>query len=382
LTLTACNRAADARPGQVPDEGGAWQVRPHAFPASDEWRSGPTILLPDPAGCFIALGAANDGYGLRTGYWQATGDCTQPRQAGPSRRPLTDGLPSPDEGTIPAAVRLPDGQVLLASRHTFHGDAYAYDTALLRGNATDGFQEVARFETATPRESHIGPHGLAVASGRVVAIGQKDGVATVWTAGLDAKHWSESPVPLAADASFSGVAAGPDGNVVIFGSRAPGVMYTWVSKDAGRSWRAWPMFPSEPGRSYHLYHLVATGSEYVALGSDTGDIHSPAVVLTSPDGIAWTPDDRPKAAGMKHVSAATALPDGSLLVTAYAGTAHAKTLDDECAMAWRYAAGRWSVGENLGCHGAPDAVVAMRDGRIAAAHGTSLFVRTALPWRS
>src|SRR5215471_14078728 len=76
FTLTACNQQANA-------QSNAWQVIPHAFAATDEWRSGPKILLPDQGGCFLALGGASDGYGLRTGYWQATGDCTHPHQVGP-----------------------------------------------------------------------------------------------------------------------------------------------------------------------------------------------------------------------------------------------------------------------------------------------------------
>ena len=372
LLAAGCNRAADGTPDRGPGPGSAWRVRPHAFPAAFEWQSGPRILLTEPnGGCYLALGEDSDGHGMRSGYWRASGDCTRPTRVGPSARPLADGLPSQDTNSITDAVRLPDGDALLIARHTFHNDAYAYETEIRRGNPTDGWHTVAQFQTDSPRESHIGPRALVAVDGRFVAIGQKESAAMVWIS-TDGIRWREVAVP-DVTASFAAIASGPDGRLVILGTAGAGAASSWVSTDQGASWRAYPI--AERGTA-RLSTLVHAGSRFVALGTDDrGDLRGPAAMYTSPDGVTWTRDTSAAQAGVHAIVKALALPDGSLLAPADAGATNgaAKGGDNECAKVWRYHDGRWDA-EDVGCYGIPDALAVLPDGRIAAAHWTTLYL--------
>jgi hypothetical protein len=386
LLATGCNRAADARPGNVPSGASTWQIMPRAFPARFDWQSGPRVLLADPAGgCFLGYGAESDGYGLRPGYWRADGDCTRPQGRPAPSGPPPDGPAGEDRYVILGAVPVSGGDSVLIARNTYHNDAYGFDTDVLRGNWRQGWQPIAQFGTDGSRESHHGPHLIAAWRDRLVAAGQEESAAAVWTSADGGVTWQQVTLPAAGpgtQARFQAMVTGPDGRLVLLGLRADhdsGVgdappAFSWVSTDGGTTWRVYPL--SEPGVA-SLSQLVSTGTGFVALGNGQDDARQPTVGYTSPDGVVWTRDDRAGRSGMRGLVAAVGLPDDTLLAMTGTGVNHDGKQagnDTECARAWRYAAGKWTV-EDLGCAGTPNALVALPDGRIAAARGTTLYLR-------
>jgi hypothetical protein len=123
---------------------------------------------------------------------------------------------------------------------------------------------------------------------------------------------------------------------------------------------------------------VHDGERFVALGGANGDVRGPALVLTSTDGRTWRQDDA--GADTRMITAATVLPGGDLL--AVSSTGEERESDEsggtrECASAWLATRdGRWTS-EDLGCHGVPTSLAVLADGRVAAVHWTTLFLRKA-----
>jgi hypothetical protein len=79
--------------------------------------------------------------------------------------------------------------------------------------------------------------------------------------------------------------------------------------------------------------------------------------------------------GARAFGAAMALPDGDLVAAASAGSSTGPDRDQQCATAWhRDVAGHWTQ-ERLGCHGVPDTMTVLSDGRIAAAFWSTLWIR-------
>jgi photosystem II stability/assembly factor-like uncharacterized protein len=158
--------------------------------------------------------------------------------------------------------------------------------------------------------------------------------------------------------------------VIIGAASAPGgpQKVAWLSDDQGRTWRRVEHVLAGDSQ---LYALVYANDQFVLLGSSTGELRSPAAVFASPDGERWTRVDAP---GVRHLSEAIALPNGHLLAVAGNGV-NSERPDEYCAVAWLWDGARWQA-EEMGCHGIPESLVVLRDGRVAAVYGSTLYLRT------
>lgn len=85
----------------------------------------------------------------------------------------------------------------------------------------------------------------------------------------------------------------PNRDALLGIARAPGMLVTvgefgniLNSTDGGNTWNS-----ATSGVTDHLYDVTWTGSQYVAVGGGTGA--GPSLVVTSPDGINWTPRTLP-----------------------------------------------------------------------------------------
>jgi hypothetical protein len=377
--VLARDGAVGGRPDRA-DGAGPWRIVRQAFPVDDAWMGGPQVIVADPAGCFTGFGRD----GLATAYWVGEGDCTRARVVTPERRPIGDSLPSEDRNAVLAAVPGGGGGYLALTRHTFHGDAYAYETAVLRGDGTpESWRRVAEFEAGPGEDhlaSHVGPNALAVTKDGYVAVGRHNERALAWlSAGGDTWRPVELPTEGAERAAVTTVAAAPDGRLVAMGTSAAGGQYgitTWVSTDGGRAWRRGTV--PDLGGDPQIRTLVHDGDRFVALGGAEGDTRGSALVLTSRDGLAWRRDDAAARADARMITAAVVLPGGDLI--AVSSTGEERESDEaggtrECASAWLVTrAGGWTP-EDLGCHGVPTSLAVLADGRVAAVHWTTLFLR-------
>ncbi|GIF45953.1 BNR repeat protein [Asanoa ferruginea] len=371
--------ATRGRPDRA-DGVGNWRAVHSAFAVDDDWMGGPQVLVADPDGCYAGFGRD----GLSTGYWVGEGDCLRSTVVTPKRFTGGDSLPGEDRNSVLSAVPAHGGGYLAITKHTFHGDAYAYNTAILRGDGTpDGWRTVAQFDAdkgEDPFASHVGPLSLAATETGYVAVGRHNDRTLAWLS-TNGEQWRAVDLPTPPRARSTGVnsvAAAPDGRLVAIGTSAERdqhyTVVTWVSTDGGRKWRLATV--PDLGGDPQLAVLLHDGHRFVALGGADGDIRGAALVLTSADGTAWQRED-PDA---RMLTAATALPDGT--VVAVGSTGEERDSDEaggtrECAAAWlRSDAGTWTR-EELGCDGVPTSLVRLRDGRVAAVHWTTLFVRRA-----
>jgi len=371
--------ATGRRPDRI-DGDGPWRVVRQAFEVKSEWMGGPQVIVADPEACFTGFGRD----GLSTAYWVGEGECTTARVVSP--KPFTggDSLPSEDRNSIMTAVPARNGGYLALTRHTYHGDAYAYSTAVLHGDGTpDGWRTVARFEAGENEDSkasHIGPQSLAVTKNGYVAVGRHNERALAWLSdyGTTWRPVNLPPAEGASSTSVTSVAAAPDGRLVAMGTSArpnePYTLKSWVSKDGGRTWRHGTV--PDIGGSPQVHALLHDGKRFVALGGTDGDIRGPALVLTSTDGRTWQQDDA--GTDTRMITAATVVPGEGLL--AVSSTGEERESDEsggtrECASAWLATRdGTWT-GVDLGCHGVPTSLAVLADGRVAAVHWTTLFLR-------
>lgn len=363
-------RVSTASPGRAADR--AWRVLPGAFPVDDDWMSGPRLLVPSPSGCFVGLGTDSNyaGTGKIPAYWQAAGDCTKPQRIGGKDRPVGDGLPSEDRSTVMAAVPAHGGGYLAVGRHIYHGDAYAYDSQVYRGEP-GSWRRIAEFRTGTPTSSHIGPAALVTIKGGYLAVGHRERTAVAWTS-ADGIRWREVLLPGAGEATVKTVTAGPDGRLVAVGDRGYARPAGWVSTDGGAHWQAANM--PKTGGTPQLWTVVHDGQQYMALGGVDGEQRAAALVLISYDGLTWHRDDTAANAGARLMTAAVALPDGTVYAAAGTGP-NAQMPNEQCAVVWRWDGQRW-VAEDLGCHGIPTSFAPLGDGGVAAVHWSTLFLRS------
>ncbi|HYN95907.1 MAG TPA: hypothetical protein VES42_18840 [Pilimelia sp.] len=357
--------------------GGPWQAYPGAFAPAAAWQDGARVLVPDPGGCYLALGEATVARWVRSAYWRASGDCTQPVNVTSPPPPPGEVLPNNDRTGVVAAVPAHGGGYLVVTRHRFANDAFAYDSAVLHGSPERGWRWVADFSTDTPRASHIGPVALAAVAGGYVAVGGHDGTAVVWTS-PDGADWREQPLPVPAGggATVTGLTTGTDGRLVAVGTSGDDAgrhPVGWFSGDGGSTWRLARM--PRTGGFPQLSSVVHTGAGYVAVGGVAGNDRAAALVLTSRDGRRWERDDAAARVGARRLTAATATPDGVVYAVSGDGV-NAASPNDQCARAWRLAAGRWT-GEDLACHGIPTALAPLAGGGVAAVHWGTLFLRAA-----
>jgi hypothetical protein len=363
--------------GAADGASGPWQVYPGAFETQGGYRSGPTVLVAEPDGCYLGFGTDSGPVGVGPGTWRATGDCTEPASVTPSRRPVGDGLPSDDRAGVVAAAAAHGGGFLTVVRNRYFGDAYAYDSSVLRGNPSDGWDAIAEFRTDTPRASHIGPVALVAVERGYVAVGHREQHPVAW-ASRTGTSWREVALPLPSGhrGSVTGLVEGPKGQLVAVGTvGADGASHPagWHSTDGGTTWRSVTMPDLDGGT--RLTAVVHNGHQFLAFGAMDGNLGSAALALSSTDGLRWKVDDRLARAGARYIMAVAATADG----TVYAVSADSKTNwrnreDTWCGTVWRLADGRWAA-EALGCRGVPTTLVALPDGRIAGAHWETLFLR-------
>ncbi|MDG4825508.1 hypothetical protein O7635_26980 [Asanoa sp. WMMD1127] len=371
--------ATGRRPDRT-DAADAWRVVERAFPVDDEWMGGPQVLLADPKRCFTGFGRD----GLSTAYWVGTGDCATAEVVTPPKRPQGDYLPGDDRNGILSAVPARGGGYLAIAKHTFANDAYAYNTSILRGDGTpEGWRTVARFDAADgedPQASHVGPIALTTTRDGYVAVGRDNDRPLAWLS-ADGVSWRAVDLPAdgAVGVGVNAVAAAPDGRLVAIGTSArPNEHYairTWVSANGGRTWQTGTI--PDLGGDPQLPLLLHDGRRFVALGGADGDLRGAALVLTSPDGQHWQRDEA--AANARMITAATVLPGGELLAVSSTGEEQETEESGgtrECAAAWHSSPDGW-IREELGCLGVPTSLTVLKDGRVAAVHWTTLFLRAA-----
>ena len=357
---------------------GPWRAYPEAFVARGGYLSGPRVLVADPHGCFAGFGQDQGALGIGPAYWVAAGDCTHPTNVTRTRPPIGDALPTDDRTSVTAAIPAHGGGFLAVIQHRYFGDAYAYDSVILRGTPTGGWRTVAEFSTDTPRSSHIGPNGLVAVERGYVAVGNREQQPVAWIS-RDGSSWSEVALPLPSgsrEAYVGSIVAGPDGRLVAVGRHAfrgeTAGSAAWLSTDDGATWRLAEM-PSVTG-SPRLHSVVRTGRRYLALGAVDGNLGSPALVLASADGSRWEVDHAAARAGVPYLGTAVATPDGIVYAVSAMGRG-SDGPDRLCATAWRLAAGAWTA-EPMGCHGLPTSMVALAGGRIAAVYSHTLYLRS------
>lgn len=369
--------------------GVSWRVLPDTFPVNSDWLSGPYLILPGTRGCFVGFGQDDTGTMLLAGYWRSTDGCSGAVAVSPTHRPVGDALPSYDRVIVLTAVPAHDGGFLAIGRRTFEGDRFAYESHALRvdpyhPDEQQRVRRLAEFRTDTPEESHIGPAALVATETGYVAVGRHDDHAVAWTS-ADGVTWHEARLPdagLGEAPRVASLTAGPGGRLVAVGRGGTAgfseVSAGWVSTDGGASWSQARM--PETGQWPELSTVVYTGDEFVALGGE-GDrgVRSPALVLTSPDGVDWTRDESLAAAGGPRVSAATVLPAGEVIAVSEDieddGEASPRQ-DQRCAAAWLRGADGWTR-EPIGCHGIPTGLTVLGDGAVAAVHWNTLYLRSA-----
>jgi hypothetical protein len=357
---------------------GPWRAYPGAFDGRGGYLSGPRVLVADPDGCYAGFGQDHGALGIGPAYWIAAGDCLRPTNVTPTQRPIGDVLPTDDRTTVVAAIAAHGGGFLVVVRHRYFGDAYAYDSVILRGRPTGGWQRIAEFDTDTPRSSHIGPNALVAVERGYVAVGNRERAPVAWIS-RDGSSWREIALPLPSgsrEAYVSSIVTGPDGRLVAVGQHVVRGSISgpaaWLSTDNGATWRSADV-PSATG-SPRLNSVVRTGRRYLALGAVDGNLGSPALVLASADGSRWAVDRTVAAAGVPYLATALATSDG--VVFAVSGMGRGSDGPDRlCATAWRLAAGAWTA-EPMGCHGLPTSMVALADGRIAAVYSHTLYLRS------
>lgn len=355
--------------GDDPDRN--WTVYPEAFGPADAWQTGAALLVPDPAGCYLAVGSSGQG----GGSWTAAGDCTAPVQpGGPAPGRVEDRVPSDDRSSIIDAVPAPGGGYLAIGRNRYFGDAYAYNGYALRGDPTGGWKSTAEFRGTDHRADHVGPFALARSGDRFVAVGQREQVGVAWTS-ADGVTWRESPLPTLegyTSTTMFDITAGGGRLVAVGGQFANGRTprpAAWVSTDQGATWRVSALGADEA----NLRTVIFDGRRFVVLGGSGGDMRSAALVATSEDGLAWTVDRSLGAAGARTIESAVAMPDGTVVAASGSGPQE-QMRNRQCATAWLGGPGGWRA-ENLGCTGVPTTLAVVADGRVVGAHWSALFVR-------
>jgi hypothetical protein len=394
--LTACGKPATSA-APVDDH---WRIVADAFGVFDEFRTGPTVLLPEPGGCFVAFGRDSTGYGLISASWRASGDCTTTvptRHTGGTGS--GDGLPSQDETSVVAAVPVsPDGSDGYATltRTTFHNDAFGYVTTVRRvgpdlasGSPTISFSDPHPDPRIPRTGTHVGPASIVRTPTGYLAAGYAGTTATVWASADQGATWTPTSLPDGDQQEANLIASpqiarGPSGQLVVVGFHQTtddqNVIDAWHSEDGGHTWRegGTPALGGQP----EVLRVLAAGTGFVAIGTRDPRSYGSALLLRSDDGVIWRQDTSIDDAGAKALSAATVLPDGSLVAFALTGTSAPRPADapagtvTACATAWIGPGTQWTH-EDIGCHGVPEAALTLGDGRVVAARAGYLFVRAA-----
>jgi hypothetical protein len=384
VALVVSGVGACAKPGSDGSVSPNWHAYPGVFALNSDFNTGPLVLVPTAANCFVAFGRDSTGYGMVAASWVGVGDCTHAVSDVPTRTPaIGDGLPSQDRVAVIAAVPAAPNTYLTVTRRTYYGDAYGYSTTASIGAPGADVRVVARF-AGPGRGSHNGPYTVVRLANGYAAAGYIEALPTVWTS-ADGTSWHAATLPDPGRRTLDVVggpriAAGPNGQLVVFGEHGTDFTSTtidaWYSNDGGATWSLGAT--SLSSGPYQIRDVRYDGREYVAVGAMSLDAAAGALVLRSSDGRTWHRDTPVLPADPLALGPATVLPDGSLLAFAPTGASGPKQphTDVACAAAWIETAGSWRR-EDIGCHGVPEAVAVLGDGRVVAARGDYLFLRGA-----
>ncbi|BBH70444.1 hypothetical protein ACTI_71290 [Actinoplanes sp. OR16] len=390
LLLAGCTSAPPPSPSPP------WEPEPWpSFAAAGQWQAYPGVFTapPDSAAdvgalilhdsCFQAVGTVTgpgDVSGI--GGWRSAGDCTAPARLWPPAPPGPGSSGFVDDETLIGVVNETRGSLFNGAPATVVRHRYSdgrAGTEVLTGPpsgwASEWFPGELSAASQAPLPSAVGEmDAFLLAAGR-----HGDRLATWNYLGFS---WDENPLPApdgaeplaVATRSFLPVASSTKLVTAVIVGEAGGRGVVWWSLDAGRNWKY-----QEISGARAIVDVVHDGNGFVALAETGGG----PLVLESRDGLTWTPDERPLPA-TGPLSAIFELsppelrdrmvlggpPSPSPMVFA-AGPADAAG----CANVYRRDATAW-VAEPLGCHGAPSALLALRGGRIAAAGGGTLWLRS------
>jgi hypothetical protein len=342
-----------------------WEAFPGAFQAP----SGATadvVSLVGRTDCFSAVGTVRAGGSSVIASWEAAGDCRTTRAIWPSVAPTA----AVDDSLL--RVVNADGTDL------WHGDALAVvvnpasSTGYLLKGQPDAWVQEELPTNATAVPTAAGPdEPFLLLAGRRGA-----GIAAWLYSGWD---WQVTPLP-APDGAEPLSAAGmphttdkfiPPATVIVGHAGRRAVI--WRSSAGGRDWHSMELTAAST-----LTDVVFDGAELIAIG--TAPTGGP-IVLTSTDGQTWQPDTR---ALPPHITQ----PFRALFVLRAPSSGFALggpqpplppvyavgETESGCAAVYRRDTTAW-VAESLGCHGVPTSLLRLRDGRLAAAGGTTLWLR-------
>jgi hypothetical protein len=364
---------------------GRWQAYPGVF-------AGPAGSTADVAGlilddsCFHAVGTVTGSAGVSgVASWTAGGDCTAPAPLRPQEAPGPDDSGFTDDQTIigvvnPARGSMFNGDPAVVVRHRY-SDGRAGTEVLL--GTPNGWRPAWFPGDLPPAAEAPLPSTVGETHMSLLAAGRHGDRLVTWSY-VGFSPWSERTLPGPDGAVPLGVAAEP------FSREASRVMITAVvvgrAGDRGLIWRSADTAATWDVREVPGVRAVTDvtwdGTVFVALAEPDRDGAGP-VVLTSAGGARWTVDERvaPAAGALTGVVALIRPDDDRGMVLGGPPApppmvfAVGSPGESGCASVFRRDATAW-VAEPLGCHGSPSALLALPDGRIAAAGGDTLWLRS------
>ncbi|GGJ75093.1 hypothetical protein GCM10010123_01340 [Pilimelia anulata] len=363
------------------------------WPAVGDWvpqGRGLTLLLP-VGGCARGIGGYQNGYREVNANWVGDGSCTRLRlDPAPTGGPggIPDGPPGSSGGwrgggiAADAAVVGPDGAILAATgsglrRHRPDGTSEELARADLSPDGRSTVRGLVTFDRGN--RVLIGTSTVVAGQRGPVVLSSDDGGRTLTRRVL--------PVPSGfAERGLIFRLAAHGNEVVAFGwgtgeTPAQRRIPVWRSGDAGRTWSA-SLVRDLPAHLM-INGLAHTGTRWVAVGAADNthaDRQDTTHVLTSTDGLSWTP----AAAAVPGVGAADSVTvdrAGGLVITGVVDDAEPTAPGERttyCGVVWTGdGVGPWQRGE-LGCGDAPPrATATLADGRVLIAGNRDLWLRPA-----
>ncbi|MFE4862798.1 hypothetical protein [Streptomyces sp. NPDC056670] len=352
-------------------------------------------LLARQGNCVLGIGTYANGYEYVPVNWSGNADCTKlalhPDPAGSSK----------DESGVPNSMRhgVPGGGIPAQAVVEWGDGSQFFASSVVRVRERDGrVRQLADLKLPWAlKESDTSDRGTvssAVRSGNRLLIGGSETVsgatgpflyasddrgATVHRVTLPAEtvSGSRSPVgPMAADGPEVIAVGSYSSNA--FTQEATGTLVIWHSSDSGGHWAKTIVNGMPTGTRMHAAFRAA--GRWFAVGDISGAPTKPnvPVLLTSPDGVAWTKADT-TAMGAGGVVSATVdaqghpVMVGSLRVPGKLPQNPAKY----CGAVWTGdgTPSGWQRGE-LGCHSQPPAAVTtLANGTVVIAGNSDLWLR-------
>ncbi|MFF3981176.1 hypothetical protein [Streptomyces sp. NPDC001828] len=352
-------------------------------------------LLARQGNCVLGIGTYANGYGYVPVNWSGNADCTKlalhPDPAGSSK----------DESGVPNSMwhGVPGGGIPAQAVVEWGDGSQFFASSVVRVRELDGrVRQLADLKLPWAlKESDTSDRGTvssAVRSGNRLLIGGSETVsgatgpfmyasddrgATVHRVTLPAEtvSGSRSPVgPMAADGPEVIAVGSYSSNA--FTQEATGTLVIWHSSDSGGHWAKMIVNGMPTGTRMHAAFRAA--GRWFAVGDVSGAPTKPnvPVLLTSPDGVAWTKADT-TAMGAGGVVAATVdaqghpIMVGSLRMPGKLPQNPARY----CGAVWTGdgTPSGWQRGE-LGCHSQPPAAVTtLANGTVVIAGNSDLWLR-------